>query len=85
MDNDRVVKISSKRYSEIKIYAAYNDLKIVDIINEAVDYFLENSEEFLDFKQKHLVSEVPLLVSKKDVERLLTLAKNNDIEVKLKV
>lgn len=49
-NNNNIVRIDNKRYSEIKMYAAFKGLKIVNIVNQAVDAYLNNSEEFIQFK-----------------------------------
>lgn len=78
-----VVKIDKERHSEIKMYAAFKGVKIVDIINQAVDYYLSNLEEFNQFKKTHLLIERTknIIVSEKDFDELVSIARENNIKL----
>ncbi|MDE1549483.1 hypothetical protein [Jeotgalibaca caeni] len=81
-DNSKVVKIDRERYMEIKIYAAVNDLRIVDIVNLAVDEYLKKSEDFDQFKQKYLAPETKkVTIPAEDYEKLKKVAKENNIDI----
>lgn len=83
MSNNNIVRIDNKRYSEIKIYAAFKGLKIVNIVNQAVDAYLNNSEDFKQFKQQYLLPEKEknIIVAAKDYEKLIEIAKKSNIKV----
>lgn len=82
-NNNNIVRIDNKRYSEIKMYAAFKGLKIVNIVNQAVDAYLNNSEEFIQFKQKFLLfeKEKNIIVAAKDYEKLIEIAEKNNIKL----
>lgn len=83
MSNNNIVRIDNKRYSEIKIYAAFRGLKIVNIINNAVDKYLNESEDFLHFRKKYLLPEKErnIMVTAEDYEKLIEIAKENNIKI----
>ena len=81
-DNSKVVKIDRERYMEIKIYAAVRGLKIVDIVNLAVDEYLKKSADFDQFKQKYLTPETKnVTIPMKDYEKLKKVAEENNINI----
>lgn len=76
-NNNNIVRIDNKRYSEIKMYTVFKGVKIVNIINQAVDAYLNNSKGFIQFRQKFLLpeKEKQIVVEEKKYEKLLQIAK----------
>lgn len=56
-DKTTAVRIDKERHSEIKLYAAFKGVPISEIINNAVNLYLYESEDFREFREKYLLPE----------------------------
>ena len=83
-NNTTAVRIDKQRHSEIKLYAAFKGVSIFEVVDNALDRYLYESEDFREFRERYLLpeKEKSITVSAKQYEKLLTIAKENDIELK---
>ncbi|MRJ48514.1 hypothetical protein [Fundicoccus ignavus] len=80
-----VVKIDKERHSEIKMYAFFKGLTIVEIINNAVGLYLNGSDDFLEFKKKYILPEKErnITVKLEEYDKLVEIAKQHNLNLKL--